>query len=72
MCCPPMVHPKQPTMCCLFKTMLRNNHHVTHAGPAVMPTNSADKSADSELRSKTTTRYFISIQVRYSLLQFGA
>lgn len=54
----------------LFVTMMsRNNYHVTNDSPAIMPTKSVDKTVDKELRSKTTARYFISIQVRHSLLR---
>lgn len=54
----------------LFVTMMsRNIYHVTNGSPAIMPIKSADKKVDKELRSKTTARYFISIQVRHSLLR---
>lgn len=72
MCVAPYGPSNAPTMYCFQVTMLRNNYHVTNTGPAVIPTKSVDKRADNELRSKTTARYFISIQVRYSLVQFGA
>lgn len=66
-CVWPPFGPRQLTT---YKTMLGNKSHVTSASLDVMPTNSADKNADNELRSKTTARYFISIQVLYSLPRF--
>jgi hypothetical protein len=50
---------------------VEGHYHVTNTSLPVIPTNSVDKIVDKELRSKTTARYFISIQVRYSLLRFG-
>lgn len=54
----------------LFVKMMSRNH-VTNASPRCSTANSVDKKVDKELRSKTTARYFISIQVRYSLLRSG-
>lgn len=61
--------PKKLTM--VMPDDVEGHYHVTSASLPVIPTNSVDKIVDKELRSKTTARYFISIQVRYSLVRFG-